>query len=59
MIETRKTHYYNFYGRVLTGYGPSMDSHRCGDPNEPCWTVVEQREVSDWTVVSDSREVAG
>lgn len=50
-VETRTTHYYEFYGRTLTGYGPSMDPHRCGDPSEPCRVVVEQRAVTPWRVV--------
>ena len=47
--EARTEHYYRFYGRVLKGYGPSMDPHRCGDPDEPCWTVTETRKVTPWT----------
>jgi hypothetical protein len=50
-FETRKTHTYRAYGMLLPGYGSSMDPHRCGDPDEPCVTVTEQREVSDWKVV--------
>lgn len=53
--ETRKSHRYFFYGRVLSGYGPSMDPHRCGNPDEPCVTITEQREVSDWEIVSVER----
>jgi hypothetical protein len=51
--ETRLTHYYEFYGRTLKGYGPSMDPHRCGDPSEPCRIVTEERTVSPWLIVSD------
>lgn len=53
VVETRATHYYQAYGRTFTGYGPSMDPHRCGHPDEPCHTVTEQRLVTPWTVVSD------
>lgn len=49
--ERRETHYYKFYGRILSGYGPSMDPHRCGDPSEPCSVVVETRRVTPWVVV--------
>lgn len=52
-IETRTTHTYEFYGRIVEGYGPSMDPHRCGAPNEPCRTVTEERTVSPWRVVSE------
>lgn len=50
-IEERRIHYYEFYGRTLKGYGPSMDPHRCGHPDEPCRTEVEQRKVTEWLVV--------
>lgn len=56
-IETNIKHLYYFYGRVLYGYGPSMDPHRCGDPDEPCVTIKMEREVSDWQLVN--REVIG
>lgn len=46
--ETRTEHRYKFYGRVLSGYGPSMDPHRCGDPAEPCVTITETRKVTPW-----------
>ena len=59
VVETRSTHRYLFYGRVLTGYGPSMDPHSCGDPDEPCWVITEARTVSPWVVVFDSREPGG
>lgn len=51
MKETKTEHIYLFYGRWLSGYGPSMDPHRCGHPDEPCITVIYEREVSDWVVV--------
>lgn len=47
-VERRQTHYYRFYGRVLTGYGPSMDPHYCDNADEPCWVVKEKRTVTDW-----------
>lgn len=49
-IETRTLHQYYFYGTIQSGYGPSMDPHRCGHPDEPCWTITSTREVSDWKV---------
>ncbi len=49
--ETRTRHYWREYGRTFEGYGPSMDPHRCGHPDEPCVTITEEREVSDWVVV--------
>jgi len=54
-VETRTTHHYLFYGRVLTGYGPSMDPHRCGDPTEPCVVITEERTVTPWRVASKKR----
>ena len=36
----------------VKGYGPSMDPHRCGHPDEPCITITKEREVSDWVVTS-------
>lgn len=53
MEETRVTHYFKAYGRTFTGYGPSMDPHRCGDPTEPCWKVIEKRTVTAWEVTED------
>lgn len=50
-IETKTEHYYYFYGRWVSGYGPSMDPHRHGHPDEPCMTLTFQREVSDWELV--------
>lgn len=55
--ETRTTHLYYAYGRLFEWYGSSMDGHRCGDPDEPCITITEEREVSDWKVVK--RETRG
>jgi hypothetical protein len=55
--EQQKRHYYYFYGTIVSGYGPSMDPHRCGHPDEPCITVVREREISDWSEVS--REIKG
>lgn len=46
--EVEVIHYYVFYGKTLTGYGPSMDPHRCGDPTEPCWKVRKTRWVGEW-----------
>lgn len=51
MIETKVEHWYYFFGRMLSGHGPSMDPHRCGDPSEPCYKVTYEREVSDWAMV--------
>jgi hypothetical protein len=46
--ETRKTHFYNASGVIVKGYGSSMDPHRCGHPDEPCWTITEKRKVTPW-----------
>lgn len=46
--EEEIIHYYYFYGRTLEGYGPSMDPHRCGEPDEPCWKVRRTRWVGEW-----------
>lgn len=51
MKETRHEHHYYFYGRWLSGYGPSMDPHRCGSPEEPCVTITYEREISEWVEV--------
>lgn len=48
MIEKRKRHYYFSYGRWIEGYGPSMDPHVCGERDERCYTVYEQRSVGEW-----------
>ena len=50
--ETKTQHFWFQYGRVFEGYGSSMDPHRCGHPDEPCITVVLEREVSPWVEVS-------
>lgn len=52
--ETKTEHYYQpAHGMFpVKGYGPSMDPHRCGHPDEPCITVTSEREVTDWEVVS-------
>lgn len=50
--ETRTRHLYYFYGRMLSGYGPSMDPHRCGARDEPCVTITEEREVGPWKIVN-------
>lgn len=51
-IEEETLHYYYFYGTIVSGYGPSMDPHVCGNPDEPCVLVVKEREVSDWSETS-------
>lgn len=51
--ETRVSHTYEFHGKTVEGYGPSMDPHLCGDPDEPCRTVTEARTVTPWQVVSE------
>lgn len=53
--ETRTEHYFQSYGQVVKGYGSSMDPHHCGDPNEPCVTITQEREVTDWETVSRVR----
>jgi hypothetical protein len=55
--ETRTDHVYYFYGRIVSGYGPSMDPHRCGDPTQPCRRTTSTRTVSPWRV--ESEEVFG
>lgn len=47
-LETKTEHTYYFYGKLIHGYGPSMDPHKCGDPNEPCETITYQRSVTPW-----------
>lgn len=46
--ETKEEHYFKSYGHVIAGYGSSMDSHRCGDPDEPCKTIKYTRKVTPW-----------
>lgn len=48
VVEERKTHYYFEYGRWFSGYGSSMDQHRCSDALR-CVDVVEHRKVTPWT----------
>lgn len=52
-IETKTEHWYYFYGRMLSGYGPSMDPHRCGDPDQPCFKITHRREISDWEIIDN------
>ena len=51
--EVRTEHYFQpAIGMFpVKGYGSSMDPHNCGDPNEPCVKITQEREVTNWETV--------
>lgn len=53
--EVRTRHFFETGGRVMEGFGPSMLPHRCGHPDEPCWTVTEVRRVTPWRVTEKKK----
>lgn len=50
--ETKTEHFHAFYGRMVSGYGPSMDPHVCGNTDEPCVTITYERKVTPWREVN-------